>query len=147
MVTVDSVNAPQQSGTGHGPYIQAVESAIEGFDIGVSAVEVSGQGEELRWARLTLRPDQDEFAGAVAAEATAAWDEESGWSLVLPGGATGQGILMGPDQLPDPADVAAWVVVTLTHPELSLSFEYDSPVPSMGQDEFRARLARYAAGS
>jgi hypothetical protein len=142
-----SVSEPSQSEAGHGPYIRAVGRGIEARDIAVSGVVVRGLGEEVRWARLTLRPDRDEFAGAVVAEATAEWDEESGWSLVLPGGSAGQGILKGLDQLPDPAEVAAWVVVTLTHPELSLSHEYDSSAPALGEEEFRARLARYAAGS
>jgi hypothetical protein len=142
------VSEQSQSEAEHGPYIRAVGRGIEARDIAVSAVEIGLYGDdEFRWARMTLSPDASEFAGPVVAEATAEWDEESGWSIVLPGGATGHGVLKGQSVLPEPDDVAAWVVVTLTHPELSLSYEDDFWVRPMAEDEFQARLARYAARS
>jgi hypothetical protein len=79
------------------------------------------------------------------------WDEENGWSLGLrrdlATGAVLNPVYKGLGVLPDPEDVASWVVVLLTHPELTPSRE-DHPFRDSGDAdyEFEAQLARYAPG-
>lgn len=63
------------------------------------------------------------FAGQIPGRATASWDEENGWSLLLAGDAVAARVHKGLSVVPDPEDVAAWAVVLLTHPELTPSRE------------------------
>jgi hypothetical protein len=83
----------------------------------------------------------------VPAEAQAFWDEENGWSLARRG-PLGSRISKGLDVLPEPDDVATWVVVALTHPELTPSYD-DQPfrARSVSGPDFEARLAGYPARS
>ena len=56
-------------------------------------------------------------------------------------------VYKGLSVLPDPDDVASWVVVLLTHPELTPSRE-DHPLRdhAVEDPEFEAQLARHAPG-
>lgn len=90
----------------------------------------------------------DAFAEAGPAPARAAWDEEKGWSLSVRRQSVDYQVSKGLDLVPDPDDVAAWVVVALTHPELTPSYE-NGPRRAHGvaDPDFEARLARYPATS
>lgn len=49
--------------------------------------------------------------------------------------------------LPDPDDVAAWVAVALTHPELTPSYEHGHlRAHGVADPDFEARLARFTVG-
>ena len=147
-VTFSAMTAEQQQRADHEPYIQAVCRSIEGRDVRVVAAGVTRFTRRVRRSQLTLRPELDAFAVAGPAQATAAWDEESGWSLSVRRQSIDYQVSKGLDVVPDPDDVAAWVVVALAHPELTPSYE-DGPLRShsVSDPEFDARLARYAATS
>jgi hypothetical protein len=150
LVRFASVGEPKRIHAGHAAYINAVHRCLRERDVSVSAtLPVSSHGP--RHAALHLRPDSDAFAGPVSQEAFLAWDEENGWSLGLRRDPATLAILnpvfKGLSVLPDPDDVASWVVVLLTHPELTPSRE-DHPFRdhAVEDPEFEAQLARYAPG-
>lgn len=138
------MSAEGQVPADHGPYIRAVCRSIEGQDIRVAEADIRASRGQGRTASLTLRPEQEAFAEPVPDEALAFWDEKNGWSLLARRSRISKGLAV----LPDPADVAAWVVVALTHPELTPSYE-DGQLPASGvaDPDFEARLARYPAAS
>jgi hypothetical protein len=60
-----------------------------------------------------LRPVEAAFAERVPGEASASWDEDNGWSMVVrQESLTGQ-VHKGLEVAPGPEDVAAWVVALL----------------------------------
>ncbi len=132
----------------HEPYIRAVCDSIESRDIRVTEAGIEIADCHGRTAWLRLQPEQETFAEPVPAEAHVLWDEGQGWSLRTRPGLPDNLISKGLDVLPDPADVAAWVVVALTHPELTPSYEDGRlRAHSAADPEFGSRLARYAAAS
>jgi hypothetical protein len=150
LATFTSVSEPARSFTGHFAYINAVHDCLQERDIRVSAtMEVTSRGP--RNAQLRLRPAPDAFADPVPGEAFLYWDEENGWSLGLRHDPATLAIVSptfkGLGLLPDPEDVASWVVVLLTHPELTPSRE-DHPFRDHTVDdpEFEAQLSQYAPG-
>ena len=137
--------AQEQPRADHGPYIEAVRGSIEAQDIRVTAVACTISADGRREATMALRPDQSAFADRVPAEASASWDEDNGWSLLVRHESMGSYVHKGLDVLPDPQDVAAWAVVLLAHPELTPSYEDHSFREHSAVDpDFEARLARYA---
>jgi hypothetical protein len=114
----------------------------------VTQVRAGGVGS-LRNADLQLRPDADALAAPVPAEAFLGWDEENGWALGSRRDPATLALInpvyKGLGVLPDPVDVATWVVVLLTHPELTPSRE-DHPFRDHAAEDpaFETQLARYA---
>ena len=104
--------------TGHAPYIAAACRAIETRGILVADVRTTASSGGRRAATLALRPDEAAFTEQVPAEASAAWDEEDGWSLAVGGAPEASRVHKGLGVVPDPEDVAAWIEVLLAHPEL-----------------------------
>src|SRR6266851_2750829 len=131
----------------HAPYIAAVRRGIETRDIRVTDVQTSMSGDGRRQAILTLRPDDAAFAEQLPGEASASWDENNGWSLLVHHESLASRVHKGLGVVPDPEDVAAWAVVLLAHPELTPSYE-DHPYRnhSVADPDFEAQLARYAPG-
>jgi Family of unknown function (DUF6292) len=142
-----SVMALQHRQADHAPYIEAVRRDLEVHDIRVTGVHVAVTGDGRREAVLTFRPDEAAFAGQVPEEASARWDEDSGWSVLVRHGPLENRVHKGLGVVPDPGDVAAWAVVLLAHPELTPSYE-DHPFRDhcVPDPEFEAQLARYAPG-
>jgi hypothetical protein len=127
---------------GHAAYIRAVCRAIEARDIRVIGTETGVSVRHGREATLTLRPDQEAFAEPVPAEAQVFWDEENGWSLRAGRGPIGDRISKGLDVLPGPEDVATWVMLALTHRELTPSYEHEPFRDcSVSDPDFEARLS------
>jgi hypothetical protein len=133
--------------TGHAPYIAAVYRAIQTRGILVADVKTTASSGGRRAATLLLRPDEAAFTERVPAEASAAWDEQDGWSLAPGGAPEASRVHKGLGVVPDPEDVAAWIEVLLAHPELTPSRE-DHPFRdhSVADPGFEAQLARYAPG-
>jgi hypothetical protein len=134
---------------GHGAYIAAVRCGLEERDVDVASARIGDLG--VRTAELHICPASGEFAVPAPAEAFMHWDEENGWSLGLrrdlASGAVLNPVYKGLGVLPDPEDVASWVVVLLTHPELTPSREDHPFRDSADADhEFEAQLAQYAPG-
>lgn len=146
MATVKGMDAERHARADHGPYIEAVCRSLEAREVRVVAAGVTRLPGRIRRARLMLRTDQDVFAGAGPAPARVTWDEESGWSLSVRRLSVDYQVSKGLDLVPDPDDVAAWVVVALTHPELTPSYE-NGPrrAHRVADPDFDARLARYPA--
>jgi len=88
------------------------------------------------------------FAERVPPEASAIWDENNGWSLLVRDGPLANHVHKGPGVVPDPEEVAAWAVDLLAHPELTPGRD-DHPFRdhSAADSEFEAQLARYAPGA
>jgi hypothetical protein len=130
---------------GHAHYMAAVGRALEVRDIRVAEVIVTNSGEGRREATLLLRPDEAAFAEPVPGQALASWDEDNGWSLLVQRESLASQVHKGLGVVPDPADVAAWAVALLAHPELTPSRDdhpfRDHCVPDPG---FEVLLARYA---
>jgi hypothetical protein len=105
----------------HTPYISAVRRSIEARDIRVAEMAVTISEDGRREATLLLRPDEDAFAERVPGEASASWDEENGWSMVVRQEPLTSQVHKGLEVVPEPEDVAAWAVVLLVHPELTPS--------------------------
>lgn len=143
---VRAMGADEHVGADHGPYIRAVCNAIEARDIRVTEADIDITDRHRRTAWLTVRPEQETFAEPVPAEAHVLWDERNGWSLRTLSGPLENLISKGLDVLPGPDNVAAWVVVALTHPELTPSYEGERAY-RLPDAEFDARLARYTAAS
>lgn len=138
------MGAGQDVRADHGPYIRAVCAAIEARGIPVAEADIDIAECHGRTAWLRLRPEEETFAEPVPAEAHVVWDERNGWSLRARPGPLGNLISKGLTVLPGPDDVAAWVVVALTHPELTPSYEGDRTY-RLPDAEFEAQLARYPA--
>lgn len=144
-VTVVAMGAREQHRADHGPYISAVSRSIEAHAIRVADVSATTSGDGRREATLTLRPDENAFAERLPGEASARWDEDNGWSVLVREGPLANQVHKGLGVLPDPEDVATWAVALLAHPELISSYE-DHPFRDrrVADPEFEARLARYA---
>jgi hypothetical protein len=78
-----AVEAPEHSRADHALYIRAVRRGLEARDIRVAEMGRTISGDGRREATLLLRPDEDAFAERVPAEASASWDEDNGWSLLV----------------------------------------------------------------
>ena len=146
--TFADMGEPGPGRAGHAAYIDAVRRRLRGRDVHVMHVHTGSSGG-LRSAELRLRPDVDAFATAVPAEAFLIWDEENGWALGSRSEPATPAVISpaykGLSVLPDPEDVAAWVVVLLTHPELTPSREgYPFRDHAVEDPAFEAELARYA---
>ncbi len=146
--TFAAVSEPGSRRADHAAYIDAVLRRLREQDVAATQVSVGGS-TGVRSAEFRLHPDADAFATAVPAEAFLTWDEENGWALGLgldpaPPTVTSR-TYKGLSVLPEPEDVAAWVVVLLTHPGLTPSRE-DHPFRDHAVEDpaFEAELARYA---
>jgi hypothetical protein len=135
---------------GHAAYVGAVQRGLEEREVIVTLTR-TGSSQGVRNAELHLRPDPDMTATPFPGEAFLDWDEEKGWSLGLRRDPVTLAVLSpvykGLSVLPDPDDVASWVVVLLAHPELTPSRE-DHPFRdhAVEDPEFEAQLARYGSG-
>ncbi len=145
--TFCAVSAQEHRRFDHAPYIAAVRRAIEIRDVRVTDTQVSTSPDGRREATLTLRPDSAAFAERLPEEASASWDEDNGWSMVVRRDSLVSQVHKGLGLLPGPGDVAAWAVVLLTHPELTPSYE-DHPFRDhvVADHSFEEQLARYARG-
>ena len=130
----------------HSPYIRAVRRGIEARDICVADMAVTSSSGGRREARLLLRLDEGTFAERVPGEASATWDEDNGWSMLVQRKSLASRVHKGLGVVPDPEDVAAWAVALLAHPELTPSRE-DHPFRDhrVADPDFEALLAAYAA--
>lgn len=147
-VTVTTMGTQEHHQADHVPYIAAVRRGIETRGIHVANVTATTAGDGRREATLVLRPHDTAFAERVPPEASAIWDEDNGWSLLVRHGPLANHVHKGLGVVPDPEDVAAWAVVMLAHPELTPSRD-DHPFRdhSAVDSEFEAQLARYAPGA
>ena len=143
------MGTPEYRRTGHAPYVEEVRRLLEARDLDVTVVSATSRGGR-REAVLLLHPERAAFAEPVTGEAFLDWDEENGWSLTtrpdpgMLGGAIP--VFKGLTVLPDPEDVAAWVVVLLTHPELTPSREDHPFRDHTAEDpEFERQLSTYTA--
>src|SRR5260370_34497354 len=130
----------------HAPYIAAVSRGIEARDIRVADVMVTTSGDGQRAATLLLRPDEGAFAERLPREASASWDEDNGWSLLVRRESPASPVYKGLGVVPDPEDLAVWAVALLAHPELTPSRE-DHPLRDhfVADPYFEALLGTYAA--
>ena len=130
----------------HSPYITAVCRGIEARDIRVADMAVTTSSGGRREATLLLRPDEGAFAERVPSEASASWDEDNGWSVLVLRESLACHVYKGLGVVPDPEDVATWAVALLAHPELTPSRE-DHPFRDhrVADPDFEALLAAYAA--
>jgi hypothetical protein len=144
------VGEQERARAGHAAYIGAVQRGLEEREVTVTLTR-TGSSQGVRNAELRLRPVADMTATPVPEEAFLGWDEENGWSLGLRRDpvtlAVVSPVYKGLGVLPDPDDVASWVVVLLTHPELTPSRE-DHPFRdhAVEDPEFEAQLAWYGSG-
>ena len=148
MVTVTGMGAQEHHRADHGPYIDAVRRGIEirGIRVTHATTVISRDGR--RQATLVLCPDESAFAGRLPGEASASWDEDNGWSMLVRQGPLANHVHKGLGVAPDPEDVAAWAVTLLAHPELTPSYEDHPFRDHRAQDPaFEAQLARYAPGA
>jgi hypothetical protein len=139
-----SGQAPQRAD--HAFYITSIRGPVEARDIRVTDVQVSTSPDGRREAVLALWPDSEAFAERVPEAASVSWDEDNGWSVLVRDRSLASRVHKGLTVLPDPEDVAAWVVVVLAHPELTPSYE-DHPFRDheVVDPEFEDQLTRYAA--
>lgn len=146
--TVVPMSVQQEDRADHTAYITAVSASIEARDIRVTDLLATTAEDGRREASLMLRPDIGAFAEQIPGRATASWDEENGWSLLMAGDAVAARVHKGLSVLPDPEDVAAWAVVLVTHTELTPSRE-NHPLRdhTVADPAFEAQLARYAPGT
>ncbi len=149
-VTFAGMGERDQVRAGHAAYIGVVLRCLRERGVSVAATS-TGCSHGLRNAELHLQPDAAAFATPVPEQAFLAWDEENGWSLGIRRDPATLAVLnrvyKGLSVLPDPEDVALWVVVLLAHTELTPSRE-DHPFRdhAVEDHEFEAQLARYAPG-
>src|SRR5258708_33580142 len=145
MATVAAMGVQEHRRADHAPYIAAVGRALEARDILVADVTVTRSGDGRREATLLLRPDENAFAERVPGEASASWDEDNGWSLLVQHESVASHVHKGLGVVPDPDDVAAWAVALLAHPELTPSRE-DHPLRDhcAPDPDFEWLLAGYA---
>jgi len=147
-VTVTTMGTQEHHQADHFPYVAAVRRGIETRGIHVANVTATTAGDGRREATLVLYPDDTAFAERVPPEASAIWDEDNGWSLLMRQGPLANHVHKGLGVVPDPGDVAAWAVVMLAQPEATPSRD-DHPFRdhSAVDPEFEAQLARYAPGA
>jgi hypothetical protein len=149
-VTFAGVGEQEQVWAGHAAYIDAVHRCLQRREVNVTLAR-TGRHQDVRHAELHIRPAPDMVATPVPDEAFLDWDEENGWSLGLRRDPASLAIVSpvykGLSVLPDPEDVASWVVVLLAHPELTPDRE-DHPFRdhAVEDPEFEAQLARYVPG-
>ncbi|MGH3305852.1 MAG: DUF6292 family protein, partial [Streptosporangiaceae bacterium] len=123
---------------------------LEAREVQVITVSLSGH-DGRRSALMLLGPDDPAAATETGSgDARLTWDEENGWSLAArreaEAVAVGDTVYKGLGVVPDPDDVAAWVVVLLAHPELTPSREgHPYRDRSVRDPAFEGSLARYAA--
>jgi hypothetical protein len=98
---------------------------------------------------MRLELDESTFIGQAPIDTSLSWDEEYGWSLLaryegVPPVA-GSPVYKGFGVLPDPDDVASWVVTLLTRPNATPSRK-DGPYRdcSAADPAFEAQLGRYS---
>jgi hypothetical protein len=115
-VTVTAREAPEQGRADHAPCIEAVCRDLDARDIQVAEMAVRRSGDRRREATLLLRPDEGAFAEPVPAEASASWDEDDGWSLVVRLESLTSQVRKSLDMAPEQAEVAAWAVTVLGAP-------------------------------
>jgi hypothetical protein len=115
------MDAPERSRADHAPYITVVRHRFEARDLRVADMAVTVSEDGRREAMLRLRPDGDAFAEQVPVEASASWDEEDGWSIVVRQESLTSQVHKGLEVAPEPEDVAAWAVALLAHPEVTPS--------------------------
>ena len=145
--TFGAVSAQEHRRSDHVPYIAAVRRGLEERDIHVTDTQVSTSSDGRREATLTLRPDSAAFAERVPEEASASWDEDDGWSMLVLRDSLVSQVHKGLGVLPGPEDVAAWAVVLLTHPGLTPSYEdHACRDHAVADSRFEQELARYARG-
>lgn len=149
-VTFASMGSPLYDRASHGPYIAEVSRRLQARDVQATLLDTPSP-DGRRDAALLLCPVPEAFPAPVPEEALLSWDEENGWSLAFrdPGtGIAGVAFREGLRVLPAPDDVAAWAVVLLAHPGVTVSRDRpafrDHAVHDPG---FEHELARYAAGS
>ena len=144
MVGFMSAHGPERAD--HAFYIAAVRGAVEARDVRVADVQVSTSSDGRREALLALRSDDEAFAERVPEVASVSWDEDNGWSILLQDGSLVSRVHKGLGVLPEPEDVAAWVVVALAHPELTSSYE-EHPFRDhkVADPEFEEQPAGFAA--
>ena len=82
-VTVTAMGAQEHHRADHSPYIAAVRRGIQARDIRVTDVTATTSGGDRREATQLLHPDHTAFAERVPGEASASWDEDNGWSLLV----------------------------------------------------------------
>jgi hypothetical protein len=123
---------------------------MEAREVQVITVRLSGDDGRRSALMLLGHADTAAVTETGFGDATVTWDEENGWSLTVrrdgEAVATSDPVYKGLGVVPDPDDVAAWVVVLLAHPELTPSRE-DHPFRdrSVRDPAFEESLARYAA--
>jgi hypothetical protein len=141
------MNGQANARADHAFYIEAVRRGIEERDVRVPDVRLGTGRDERREATLVLRPDAGAFVERVPQEASASWDEDNGWSVLVRQDSLVNRVYKGLEVLPEPEDVAAWVVVLLAHPELTPSYE-EHPYRdhAVADSAFEDELARYAPG-
>jgi hypothetical protein len=148
--TVADMNPDGIGRADHGPYIAAVRRQLEARGIRSSDIRVSRRDGRRATALLVALADADNVIGAGAtSDASLYWDEEDGWSLRARPDAGDPGsadpVHKGLSVVPEPADVAAWVVVLLAHPELTPSREDHPFRDHLARDQgFEELLARYS---
>jgi hypothetical protein len=145
VTTVSAVDEASPSKADHAPYIAAVCRDLEARDVWVADTLVWNGRDGLREATLLLQFDADAFPVVAPGPVRVRWNEEDGWSVLVHGESAAGRVYKGLDVVPDPEDVAAWVVVALTRPDLTLSRE-DHPYRdhSVPDASFEAQLAGYA---
>src|SRR5258707_15323347 len=108
MATVAAMGVQEHRRADHAAYIAAVGRSLKDRDIRVADVTVTNSGDGRREATLLLRPDEGAFAERVPGEASASWDEDNGWSLLVRGESLASHMHKGLGVVPDRDDVAAW---------------------------------------
>jgi hypothetical protein len=133
----------------HGHYVAAVRRQLEACGISASDIRVCRQDGRRATALLVALTDADGVSGASTSDASLYWDEGDGWSLRTRPDAgdlsSAAPVYKGLSVVPEPADVAAWVLVLLAHPELTPSREDHPFRDHLMQDRgFEELLARYS---
>ena len=147
MITVSAVDGAHRGRADHAPYMAAVCRSLAARDVRVVDTSVrSANDNGRREATLLLQPDDAAFPMTVPGQVRARWDEEDGWSILVSAELTGRGLYKGLGVVPDPEDVAAWVVVAMARPDLTPSRE-DHPFRdhSVADASFESQLAAYAS--
>jgi hypothetical protein len=134
----------------HSAYIAAVCHQVEAQDISTVDVRIGVSPEGRREAAMRLKPGDSAPVDQVPLDVSVSWDEEYGWSLLarydsippVPGSPVHKGLTV----LPDPDDVAAWIIVLLARPDVTPSRE-DGPYRdcSSADPAFEVQLAHYIA--
>ena len=135
----------------HSSYVAAVRQDIETQGISLTDVRIGVSPEGRREAFMRLEPGDSTSLGQPLLEASIRWDEEHGWSFLARYDTVpllrGSPLYKGLGVLPDPDDVAVWVVALLANPAMIPSRE-DGPyrLCSSADPAFNAQLTRYSFG-